>query len=57
MQDGFLNLTPAQVREIFAPVIKSVLNLIDEQVSMIQGEGHDVTAILLVGGFGLCIIT
>ncbi|KAF2011913.1 actin-like ATPase domain-containing protein [Aaosphaeria arxii CBS 175.79] len=36
-------------QEIFEPIIKDVINLVQEQISM---AGSDVAAVLLVGGFG-----
>jgi len=49
---GYLALSHEQVEEIFAPVVKQILNLIEDQVNAIHTSSGQVSAILLVGGFG-----
>lgn len=44
-------MTGEQVKEIFEPVVKEVLDLIDQQIK-ITNLRADVKAVLLVGGFG-----
>ncbi|MDI1491919.1 MAG: hypothetical protein OHK93_003130 [Ramalina farinacea] len=48
---GRLTMTGEQVKEIFEPVVKEVLDLIDQQIK-ITNLRADVKAVLLVGGFG-----
>ena len=44
-------MTGEQVKEIFEPVIKEILDLIDKQIKATNVMA-DVKAVLLVGGFG-----
>lgn len=50
--DGFMQLTLGQVREIFEPVVKAVLGLVNEQVTRVHQRDELVSSIILVGGFG-----
>ena len=52
VQDGFLTLTSAEVAEIFRPIVKDVVGLVDQQMSVLKGKDMKVAGILLVGGFG-----
>lgn len=45
----------SDIREIFEPVITIIKRLVQEQVSAARTKQHQVTAILLVGGFGQSI--
>jgi len=49
---GYLALSHEEVSDIFKPIVKQILNLIEEQVNAIHSSGGQVSAILLVGGFG-----
>ncbi|KAK6825211.1 actin-like ATPase domain-containing protein [Apiospora arundinis] len=49
---GFLVLSPAQIKEIFEPVVKEVCDLVQGQVDTIRTKGGIVSGIVLVGGFG-----
>lgn len=52
LEDGFLTMTPAQVKEIFEPVVKEVCDLVQGQVDTLRSKGGIVSGIILVGGFG-----
>ena len=52
VQDGFLTLTSAEVAEIFRPIVRDVVGLVDQQMSVLKGKDMKVAGILLVGGFG-----
>lgn len=52
LDSGFLIMTAAQVKSIFEPVIKQVIDLVEGQVNAIKHKGGDVSGIILVGGFG-----
>ncbi|KAF8470617.1 hypothetical protein BDZ91DRAFT_718521 [Kalaharituber pfeilii] len=53
VQDGFLDIARADMREIFEPVIAEILRLIQEQLdTIITGNYKPASTILLVGGFG-----
>jgi len=39
-------------KEVFAPVVSDVVDLVREQISMVRAKSGEVTAVLLVGGFG-----
>jgi len=49
---GYLALSHEQVEEIFEPIVKQILDLIEDQVNAIHSSSGQVSAILLVGGFG-----
>lgn len=50
---GFLSMSRQDVRELFEPVVKQVIALIEDQVNAVKNSGSgNVAAILLVGGFG-----
>ena len=44
---GFLTLSTAQVRDIFEPIVREVLRLIQDQIDVVRGKGDVVSAILL----------
>ena len=52
LESGFLVITAEQVKEIFEPVIKQVLELVEGQVDAITKKQGRVCGIILVGGFG-----
>jgi hypothetical protein len=52
LDSGFLTMTAEQVKTIFEPVIKDVIDLVEGQVAAIQSKGDNVSGIILVGGFG-----
>jgi hypothetical protein len=52
VDSGFLILTSEQVRDIFEPVVKEVIELVEGQVRSIRTKGGIVSGIVLVGGFG-----
>ncbi|GAB7360509.1 hypothetical protein MBLNU230_g8459t1 [Neophaeotheca triangularis] len=52
LDSGFLIMTAAQVKSIFDPVIKEVIQLVEGQVNAIKSKGGAVSGIILVGGFG-----
>jgi len=49
---GYLALSHEQVEAIFAPIVKQILDLIEDQVNAIHSNSGQVSAVLLVGGFG-----
>ncbi|RPB13452.1 actin-like ATPase domain-containing protein [Morchella conica CCBAS932] len=52
VEDGFLSISRAEMREIFDPVVNDVLKLVQQQVAGVEACGRKVSAVLLVGGFG-----
>jgi hypothetical protein len=52
LDSGFLIMTAEQVKGIFDPVVKEVIDLVEGQVDSIRGKGGIVSGIVLVGGFG-----
>lgn len=52
LDSGFLIMTAEQVKGIFEPVIRQVIELVDGQVQTIKSRGGHVSGIVLVGGFG-----
>nr|POE83372.1 heat shock 70 kda protein 12a [Quercus suber] len=52
LDSGFLVMTAEQVKDIFEPVIRQVIELVEGQVDTIRSKGGVVTGIILVGGFG-----
>ncbi|KAI9832344.1 MAG: hypothetical protein M1826_002030 [Phylliscum demangeonii] len=52
LDSGFLVLSPAQVKEIFDPVVHEVVALVQGQVDGIRARDEVVSGIVLVGGFG-----
>ncbi|KAF8247626.1 actin-like ATPase domain-containing protein [Wilcoxina mikolae CBS 423.85] len=53
MRGGFLRVSRAEVKEIFEPIVRQVLELLGAQVlSVLKTTEKSVGAILLVGGFG-----
>ena len=52
LESGFLVMTADQVKNIFEPVIKEVMALVEGQVGAIKEKGGRVSGIILVGGFG-----
>ncbi|PWY73462.1 actin-like ATPase domain-containing protein [Aspergillus eucalypticola CBS 122712] len=52
LQDGFLQLEGAQIKNIFDPVVDRVKVQIVHQVNSARAKNMPVKAILLVGGFG-----
>lgn len=49
---GFMVMSGAEVKAIFDPVVASVIQLVEGQVTTIRDNGGAVTGIILVGGFG-----
>lgn len=52
VEDGFLSISRAEMREIFDPVVNEVLKLVQQQITSVEACGRKVSAVLLVGGFG-----
>ena len=52
LDSGFLIMTAEQVKEIFEPVIKQVVDLVEGQVQAVKEKNGRVSGIILVGGFG-----
>ncbi|KAK5175088.1 uncharacterized protein LTR77_000225 [Saxophila tyrrhenica] len=52
LESGFLIMTADQVKTIFEPVIRQVVELVEGQVIAIKEKGGRVSGIILVGGFG-----
>ncbi|KAE8332614.1 hypothetical protein BDV39DRAFT_189219 [Aspergillus sergii] len=55
IEDGFFQLSSADVEDIFEPIVHDVEELIAEQVAGIAKLGLFTKAIVLVGGFGSSI--
>ncbi|KAJ3950621.1 uncharacterized protein N0V96_001771 [Colletotrichum fioriniae] len=49
---GFMVMSADEIKEIFAPVVKEVCDLVQGQVTGIRSKGGIVSGIVLVGGFG-----
>ncbi|EKG11037.1 Heat shock protein Hsp70 [Macrophomina phaseolina MS6] len=49
---GFLSMSVEQLKEIFDPVVKDVIDLVDGQVRELRAKGENVSGVVLVGGFG-----
>lgn len=52
LDSGFLIMSAEQVKTIFDPVIKDVIDLVEGQVDAVKEKGGVVSGIILVGGFG-----
>ncbi|QIW97193.1 hypothetical protein AMS68_002711 [Peltaster fructicola] len=52
LESGFLIMTSQQVKEIFEPVIREVIELLEGQVKAIKKKDGIISGIILVGGFG-----
>lgn len=52
LDSGFLVMSAEQVKGIFEPVVKEVIDLVEGQVQSIRQKGGVVSGIVLVGGFG-----
>lgn len=52
LESGFLVMTSEQVKDIFEPVIKEVIELLEGQVRAIKKKDGVISGIILVGGFG-----
>ncbi|KAG6101069.1 hypothetical protein E4U30_003157 [Claviceps sp. LM220 group G6] len=52
LDSGFLIMTAPQIRDIFAPVVQEVCDLVQGQVDRLRSQGGTVSGIILVGGFG-----
>lgn len=52
LESGFLIMNAEQVKTIFEPVIKQVIELVEGQVRAIKEKAGRVSGIILVGGFG-----
>lgn len=52
LESGFLVMTAEQVKSIFEPVIRQVIELVEGQVEAIKEKNGRVSGIILVGGFG-----
>jgi hypothetical protein len=52
IEQGFLIMTTKEVGEIFHPIIKEAVGLVDQQMSKLKTKNKKVAGILLVGGFG-----
>lgn len=49
---GSIVITAQDLKTVFDPVVNEVLTLVKRQIDNIKGEKKDVSAVLLVGGFG-----
>ena len=45
-------ITEKDMKQCFDPVIAEVIKLVKHQINSIQGSERNVSAVLLVGGFG-----
>jgi molecular chaperone DnaK (HSP70) len=52
LDSGFLIMSAEQVKAIFEPVIRQVIDLVEGQVEAIKAKNGVVSGIILVGGFG-----
>ena len=52
LDSGFLVMSAEQVKGIFEPVVKEVIDLVEGQVQSIRQKSGVVSGIVLVGGFG-----
>lgn len=52
LDSGFLVMSAEQVKNIFEPVVRQVLELVEGQVKTIRAKAGVVSGIILVGGFG-----
>ncbi|KAL7276607.1 hypothetical protein RUND412_000411 [Rhizina undulata] len=52
LEAGFLSLSRKDVKNIFDPVIDRIVALVAEQILKVRNKGANVSAVLLVGGFG-----
>jgi hypothetical protein len=54
VENGRLLITSIELKEVFDDVIRAILDLIIVQVEQVEAApgNHEVSAILLVGGFG-----
>ena len=52
LDSGFLVMSAEQVKGIFEPVVKEVIDLVEGQVQSIRQKGGVISGIVLVGGFG-----
>ncbi|KAF8456975.1 hypothetical protein BGX38DRAFT_1086895, partial [Terfezia claveryi] len=53
VEDGFLEITRQEMREVFNPVIQEILRLVREQIDTVGiGSQDRISTVLLVGGFG-----
>ncbi|KAF8470618.1 hypothetical protein BDZ91DRAFT_718525 [Kalaharituber pfeilii] len=53
VQDGFLDISRADMQSIFEPIIAEILRLIQEQLdTIIKGKHKPASTVLLIGGFG-----
>jgi hypothetical protein len=48
---GFLEMSYAEMKEVFRPVIDEVLQLVNKQIKEASKKGP-ISAVILVGGFG-----
>ncbi|EEH37287.2 hypothetical protein PAAG_07568 [Paracoccidioides lutzii Pb01] len=48
---GFLEMSYAEMKDVFRPVMKEVLSLLNEQIEAASAQGP-ISAVILVGGFG-----
>jgi molecular chaperone DnaK (HSP70) len=49
---GSIVVTAQDLKAAFDPVVREVVYLVKKQIANIKGEKNDVSAVLLVGGFG-----
>lgn len=52
VNNGRLTISGEEIREIFEPVLKEIIHLVNEQVAEVENKSMSVTAVLLAGGFG-----
>ncbi|KAL3459150.1 hypothetical protein BJX64DRAFT_291547 [Aspergillus heterothallicus] len=52
IEDGFFELTTDDIAAILDPIVRGVVELIDEQIGALSEVGLTSPTILLVGGFG-----
>lgn len=52
LDSGFLIMTADEIKDIFEPIIRKVLELVEGQVEAVQAKNGIISGIILVGGFG-----
>jgi len=50
VEDGYMEISLEEMKDIFEPVIQKVLRLVQEQIDAVANRGH-VSAVIMVGGF------
>ncbi|KAH0387590.1 actin-like ATPase domain-containing protein, partial [Aureobasidium melanogenum] len=52
LKDGYLELSTADISEIFRPIINSVIDLVERQRIILEAHGETARGVILVGRFG-----